>query len=329
VRQGATIAIALLYAALTANAQETTETFKPNGKPIIRVFTNAHTTFTNETNAAAFEITRAYLGYEHHFSKELSGTAILDVADPGAGSLQMTAYLKNAFLSYRHNNLLVNFGMIPTTQFLVQENFWGNRYVEKVFQDAYGQNPSADLGASVSYQFSTVVSADLAIENGEGYKKIQSDDKFKTAIGLTINPVKELTIRTVVDVMGQGTSQQRTFAGFVGYQNKKLSWGAEYNYQKNYKFVSGQNFYGPSIYGAYKFSKKAKLYGRFDDLKSDKLPGETNPWNYGKDGQLLMLGFEYTAAPGIKLSPNIRSWNPENASIPSSTMLYLNFDIKF
>lgn len=318
----------MLCLAVVSNAQESTDTFKPNGKPIIRVFTNAHTTFTNGTNTAAFEITRAYLGYEHHFSKELTGTVIMDVGNPGVGSLQMTAYLKNAFLNYKHNNLSVNFGLMPTTQFKLQEDFWGNRYVEKVFQDAYGFNPSADLGASVSYQFGKAFSADLSVENGEGYKKLQADNKFKTALGLTFNPVKELTVRGVADVMGQGTAQS-TYAGFIGYKNDKFSLAGEYNYQKNYKFVSGQDYYGPSFYGSINLSKKAKIFARYDDLKSATLTGQANGWNYSNDGQLLMAGVEYAPASGIKLSPNFRSWNPANSANPSSTMLYLNCDIKF
>lgn len=327
-KKAAVIALALLGIAAATNAQEKTDTFKPNGKPIIRVFSNAHTTFSDGTNTAAFEVTRVYLGYEHHFSDELSGTVIYDVANPGVGGLHMTAYLKNAFLNYNHNNLSVNFGMIPTTQFKVQEDFWGNRYVEKVFQDAYGFASSADLGASVSYKLSDIVSADLAITNGEGYKKVQADNKFKTAVGLTVTPVKELTIRGMADAMGQGTAQN-TFAGFVGYKTAKFALAGEYNYQKNYKFVSGQNFYGPSFYGSLNLSKKAKFYARYDDLKSSDMIGSNVGWNHASDGQLFMAGFEYAPVSGIKLSPNYRGWSPADRSLPYASMLYLNCDIKF
>ena len=188
--------VAIGFSSFVAKAQDTNATFTPSGKPIIRVFTDARTTFTDAvgttaaTNSAAFEINRAYLGYEYHFTQDITGTVIYDVGNPGVGSLLNTAFLKNAFLNYKHKNLSVNFGMMPTTQFAVQESFWGNRYVEKVFQDKYGFNPSADMGASATYKFGNVISADVSVENGEGYKKVQADNKFKTALGLPLTRLK-------------------------------------------------------------------------------------------------------------------------------------------
>ncbi len=335
--------LAVFCIAILAMSQEpevVKEAFKPNGKPIIRVFSNAHTTFSDGTSTSAFEVTRVYLGYEHHFSQEFSGTVIYDVADPGnlgvkdsngkvaIPSLQMTAYLKNAFLNYKHENLSVNFGMMPTTQFKVQEDFWGNRYLAKVFQDEYGFASSADLGASAAYKFSDIFSADVAITNGEGYKKLQADNKFKTAVGLTVNPIKELTIRGLADFMGKD-STQITYAGFVGYKASKFALGAEYNYQKNNKMISDNNFFGTSFYGSVNISKKTKFFARYDDLQSNTPSGKTADWNLGKDGKLLLAGFEYAPTSGIKLSPNFRYWNPANGSKANISTVMLNCEIKF
>lgn len=320
--------LAVSCIAFLSMSQEPKEAFNPNGKPIIRVFSNAHTTFSDGKNTSGFEVTRVYLGYEHHFSNDFSGTVIYDVANPGVGGLQMTAYLKNAFLNYKHKDLAVNFGMIPTTQFKVQEDFWGNRYLAKVFQDEYGFAASADLGASVSYKLNKIVSADLAINNGEGYKKIQADTKFKTAFGLTLNPVKELTIRGMADVMGQGTAQT-TYAGFIGYKAGKVAVAGEYNYQKNHAFVADNNYFGTSFYASLDLSKKAKFFARYDDLKSNTPSGKTADWNLASDGQLFLAGFEFTPVSGIKLSPNYRGWNPALSTKAFTSTLMLNCDIKF
>ncbi|MDP2338323.1 MAG: hypothetical protein Q8N05_18110 [Bacteroidota bacterium] len=306
-------------------SQEPKEAFKPNGKPIIRVFSNFHSTFSDGSSLSAFEITRVYLGYEHHFSKEFSGTVVYDVANPGVGKLQMTAFVKNAFLNYEHNNLSVDFGIIPTTQFKVQESFWGYRYLEKVFQDEYGLAASADLGTSVAYKISDKVSVDVAMTNGEGYKSLQADNIFKTAFGLTISPVKSLTLRGMADVM----NTQNTYAGFVGYKADNFSLAVEYNYQKNHGMVSGKDSFGPSIYGTYKVSKKANFFARFDDLQSNTLSGQTANWDVAKDGKLFMAGFEYSPVSGVKLSPNYRGWSPAQSSQAFSSTLMLNCEIKF
>ncbi|HZL10141.1 MAG TPA: hypothetical protein VFC65_09095 [Prolixibacteraceae bacterium] len=310
---------------LVAMSQEPKEAFKPYGKPMIRVFSNFHSTFSDGDSQSAFEVTRVYLGYEHHFSEEFSGTVVYDVANPAAGKLEMTAFVKNAFLNYKHSNVSVDFGIIPTTQFKVQESFWGYRYLGKVFQDEYSFAASADLGTSVSYQFNNFVSADVAITNGEGYKKLQSDNIFKTAFGLTLNPVKSLTIRGMADFM----DNQSTYAGFVGFKTNKFSLGAEYNYQKNHLMVAGTDYFGPSFYGTVIVSKKAKFFARYDDLQSNTPSGATEDWNIANDGQLFLAGFEYSPVSGIKLSPNYRGWNPAQSSQNFIFTLMLNCEIKF
>lgn len=317
--------LAVSCIAFLSMSQEPKEAFNPNGKPIIRVFSNAHTTFSDGKNTSGFEVTRVYLGYEHHFSNDFSGTVIYDVANPGVGGLQMTAYLKNAFLNYKHKDLSVNFGMMPTTQFKIQEDFWGNRYLAKVFQDEYGFAASADLGTSVAYKFNDIVSADVALTNGEGYKSLQSDNIFKTAFGLTLNPVKSLTVRGMVDVM----NIQNTYAGFVGFKGGKFSLAAEYNYQKNHLMVDGSDYFGPSFYGIINLSKKANFFARFDDLQSNTPSGKTENWNIAKDGKLFMAGFEYSPVSGIKLSPNYRGWSPAQSSQAFTSTLMLNCEIKF
>lgn len=315
----------VLVITFLAMSQETKEAFTPNGKPILRVFSNFNSTFSDGNSASAFDITRVYLGYEHHFSKEFSGTVVYDVANPSVGKLQMTAFVKNAFLNYEKDNLSVDFGIIPTTQFKVQEGFWGYRYLLKSFQDEYSFASSADLGTSVTYAFSKAVSADLAITNGEGYKTLQSDNIFKTAFGLTLTPVKTLTLRGMVDFM----DNQSTYAGFVGLKTGNLSLAAEYNYQKNQGMVDGKDYFGPSVYSTLQLSKKSKIYARVDDLKSNTLSGATANWNVAKDGTLFMAGFEYAPVKGIKVSPNYRGWSPAQSSQAFKSTLMLNLEIKF
>jgi hypothetical protein len=315
----------VLCIAFMAMSQENKEAFKPHGKPIIRVYSNFHSTFSDGNSASAFEVTRVYLGYEHSFSEDFSGTVVFDVADPAVGKLQMTAFVKNAYLNYKHDNLSFDFGMIPTTYYKVQEGFWGYRYLQKVFQDEFGLNPSADLGTSVTYKFTGAICADVALYNGEGYKKLQGDNIFKTAFGLTIIPVKELTVRGIIDVM----DNESTYAGFFGYKGSKLSLAAEYNYQKNHSMTAGQDIFGPSFYGTVNLSKKAKFFARFDDLQSNTTSGEEENWNIAKDGKLLLAGFEFAPVSGIKISPNYRGWSPAKSSMPYVSTLMLNCEIKF
>lgn len=307
---------------------QTTDEFKPGGRPTMRIFSNYHSTFSDGETASAFELTRVYLGYQHQFSKELFGAAVLDVGNPGVGSLQMTAYVKNAFLRYRKNGLDVNFGLIATNQFKIQEDNWGYRYHEKSLQDEFGFNSSADLGVSVAYQFSEVISADVILANGEGYKKLQNDSVFRTGFGVTLNPVRKLTGRVYYDFSSKEHTQS-SLATFIGYEADQFRLGAEYNKQFNWRFQEDQDWSGVSFYATYHLAKKVKLFARYDKLYSNTLVGETEAWNLSNDGQVFIAGLEFAPVKGVKLAPRYKGWSPDDAGQPISSSLYLNCEIRF
>ncbi|HKJ43362.1 MAG TPA: hypothetical protein VKA27_14790 [Sunxiuqinia sp.] len=312
--------MAMMCFALTGKSQN--DEFKPGGKPFMKIFSNYHTTFSDGASNSAFQLERWYFGYEYQFSENLSAKANLDIGDPGVGGLKMTAYVKNAYLKYRVENLTVNFGLIGTNQFSLQEHAWGLRYVAKSFQDANKFNASADLGVSASYRFSDFLSADVIIANGEGYKKVQADSTFRYGIGATINPVKKLTARVYYDFSSKDYTQS-SIATFVGYAADNFSIGAEYNKQLNHGFVNGHDISGTSFYATVKASKKLKLFARYDDLTS------ASDWNSSKDGQLYIAGLEYAPVKGIKFSPNFKGWSPADSNKAFSSSIFLNCEIKF
>ena len=77
------------------------EEFQPSGAPLAKIYSNFHSSF--DGSSTAFQITRAYFGYQYHMSKQFTGKVLLDVGTPyvsindsikAAGSLNLTAYLK-------------------------------------------------------------------------------------------------------------------------------------------------------------------------------------------------------------------------------------------
>jgi len=309
------------------NAQ-TTPDFVPYGKPLVLIFTDVSSTISKDEYSKSFNITRAYLGYEYSFTKNISTRINLDVADPGVGKLQMTAYIKNAFLQYKTEKLAIRFGMIPTLAYTVQEKTWGYRYIYKTFQDQYNFNPSADLGASVEYSPAKFISLDLSFLNGEGYKRIQADSTFKTTAGVTIRPFKGFMLRAYYDMMDHNYNQT-TLAFFAGYTYKTFKAGLEYSDQKNNGMLNDHDFSGVSLYSSIAVAKKFSVFARYDNLKSAATEGETLPWNNTRDGQLFMTGFDYSPTPGIKIAPNFQGWSPRDSSLPFASTIALNFEIKF
>lgn len=321
--------LALVGMTTTAFGQEPTEEFKPNGKPLALVFTNFHTATTDGTTTPEFENTRAYLGYEYNFSPNFYAKVVFDVGNPkDGGGHELSAFLKNAYVQYKNGNLKAYFGMISTTQFKVSEKLWGNRYMMKSYQDEYKFNSSADLGFNIDYRLADFISVDFSVINGEGYKKIQSDDILRPGLGTTITPLKNVTARVFADQTGKDVKQQ-SLATFLAYSNGKLTLAGEYNYQTNYKMVDGQNQYGTSLYAWYKPKSNWKIFARYDDLNSDALEGESEGWNIEKDGQLMLAGVEYSPVKGVKITPNVRVWNPDMDGAANTTYLYLSAELKF
>ena len=298
------------------------------GKPRALIFSNFHKDFTANNKSSAFEVTRAYLGYEYTFNPEWYGYIVLDVGDPQAGRNQFSAFLKNAFIRYRKSGLTFLFGMVPTTQFKVAEDVWGLRYVDEVFQDLYGFSSSADLGFTVQYQFADFIGADFSVFNGEGYHNLQGDDYMQPAAGITVHPVRVVTARLYADYMG-GTIKQRSYSAFMAYQDNDLTAGAEYNFQQNVDMTEGRDRFGPSFFVTYNLFPNIKAFGRYDFLLSNTPEGENVPWQNNNDGQLIMAGVEYAPLRGIRFTPNYRMWKPEQNTLPMRHSIYLNCEVRF
>ncbi len=319
--------VSIIFLTGAGLAQETS-TFTPGGKPFALVYTNLHYTTSGGEGSPAFEIKRAYLGYDYKFSPNFSAKINIDVDNPGVGKLQMTAFLKNAYLQYSKNKFDFYFGMISTLQFKVQEKFWGKRWIAKSFQDEYKMGPSADIGMSAAYDLSDFASIDAWLVNGEGYKLIQADNSLRAGLGLTLKPAKGLTARIYADHM-KDTAAQQTLATFIGYQAKTFSLAGEYNYQLNNEMKAGNDFSGWSFYTSINLVKSFKFFGRYDNLSSVTKEGADMPWNLSKDGQLFMAGIEFSPIKGVKVAPGFHGWKPANTDKDFVSGLYLNFEYNF
>jgi len=318
--------LVLILLISNAYSQENQNEFTPSGKPFIKVFSNYHSSFTDNDVHSAFEIQRAYMGYAFKMSKNISGKVSLDVGNPGVGKLKMTAYLKNAYFQYKNEGLTTRFGLIGLSQFKLQEKQWGGRYFYKSLQDEHKYGYSADLGLFTSYKFNDIISLDATIANGDGYKSVETDSLLKYSIGVTINPIEGLDIRTYYDYLGDNDAQQ-TLSLYLGYSTDKLKVGAEYNQQFNNKMTADNDMTGLSFYGSYKLNK-VRLFGRFDNLSSAKINSATDPWNYGKDGQGIIGGLEFSPVKGIKIAPNYQAWIPADGK-SIINLAYLSCEIKF
>jgi hypothetical protein len=311
-----------------ASAQ-TDSTFTPYGKPFALIFSDVNYTLNKEGNSKAFELTRAFLGYEYFFSKNITSKINIDLADPGVGELKMTAVIRNAFVQYKSNIFSARIGMIDVDQFSLQQAQWGYRYLYKSFQDAYKFGPPSDLGVAFEYSPAKIISFDLSVLNGEGYKKVQLDSIFKTTLGITFKPFRGFFLRGYYDIMKTNYAQS-SIALTAGYTINRFKTGVEYNMQKNTDMINGEDHSGISVYASLGLAEKFSIFTRYDYLKSafpDDMP-ETGDI-IRNDGQLFIAGFDYTPIRGVKIAPTYFGYAPEDKSLSFTSRIGLYLEVKF
>ncbi|MFZ5430781.1 MAG: porin [Bacteroidota bacterium] len=322
----------LLLYCLVVSSQDSVA-FIPHGKGSGVIFTNFHYGISeSSSDEAAFEIVRAYLGYEHFLSPEFSARLTLDIGSPDDVSpfsrLRRYAYFKFAYGQYQKDNLTLQFGLIGTLHYKLQETLWERRYLRKAFADEYRLGPSADLGALAVYRFSEMLEADLTVMNGEGFTRLQMDDKFKYAAGITLRAPVPLINRFYVDYMKNQVSQM-TYTWVTSYTwRKNLNLVFEYNYQQNFNLQKNRDLYGYSIYGKYNIHPAYQLFARFDMLKSNIPEDSQIPWHLAEDGSALITGIQFIPVKGIKMALNYQDWVPWAANLATRSFIFLDMEIR-
>ena len=320
------MSVVLIIACMSSFGQEEKKKFQITGKPIVTVFANYHAGLGDANKESGFALDRAYLGYQFSLTEKLSGKVVFDMGSTkvDGADLERVAYIKNAMLSWKTGDFTLDFGLIGLEQFNVQEKFWGYRYIMKSFQDEYKFGSSADMGILGRYKFTKWLSADITISNGEGYKKLNGDNKYRYAVGATLFPVKGLTIRAYYDLASKssdadGLKYQQNLAFFAGYKHKLFSLGGEYNQMFNTKSKEDKDQNGFSVYSTVKLAEKFDAFGRYDNLASK------DDWS-SADGQRVLIGIQYSPIKQLKIAPNFSTWNPRDGK--SSSFAYLNIEFK-
>ncbi|MDX2413650.1 MAG: hypothetical protein QNK33_00545, partial [Bacteroidales bacterium] len=152
---------------------------KPQGTPLARIFADYRQQLNGDGSYHGFDVTRAYMGYKYKFDSKLSAQILVDIGKPLSTddvSSKRYAFLKNALIQYKVNsNLTLSAGITEVKGSSVQNSYWGRKYILQPYLFEYDFMNSADLGITVDYKISDMLSFDVGIFNGEGYAKIQAD----------------------------------------------------------------------------------------------------------------------------------------------------------
>lgn len=315
----------MIFTNLSAQQEEF---FKPNGTPEIKIFTSFSTSFSNGESFNKFDVTRAYLGYFYNFSKTMMGRVTYDAGNPSSGKFQFAGYLKYAYLQYHKDKLTVKGGMMLTPQYEYCDKKLGFRYISKTPFLEYGFGEAADIGISFMYEFTSLFSADFVIMNGEGNKLMEADSAFKTGIGLTFIPLKNLSLRGYFDNMKKGNISQQSFGFLMSFEIQRFNLSVLYDFQKNHNLIIDQDYSVISLNSSFLLKNNVKLFARFDNNDSKRINNAATPWNISKDGKQYIAGMEFIPVPGIKISPNFQGWQPADRNKPFISRFFLSMEIR-
>ena len=322
--------ILVIFFSLNIYTQDTNK-----GDIFSTIFWNYNTDLSSGSSKKnSFEVKRVYLGYKFKIDDKISAKVTFDIGKNSAGS-DYTAFLKTAQIDWSlKDNFKLSFGMIGNKQFKYQESIWGYRYLYKTFQDENKFGSSADLGVNGEIKVSENLKMNLFMLNGEGYKNIQDDDGYMKIGGNLIYEISNgLSLKLYYDSEPGNDEFNVTNVGyFIGYDKNKTRVGLEYNKINNAKSYNSpsldNNLSGFSGYISQNFSENSSLFFRYDSLESNIVSGSSEPWNSGKDGKLMILGFEHVVTKGFKLNLNYRNYNYTDNSINNKSMVFINAEIK-
>lgn len=323
----AAFAIILMYHPLKSQNTQN------SGKPIAEIFTDFHYSMKPDVKTTGYTINRAYFGYNYIADENFSATIKLNLGNPD-DVLPVTeprryAFFREASISYKKDNLNLTMGMTTTMLFDFQQRFWAKRYVANTFQSLNNYGPVADLGVVADYKFSDIVDVDLTLMNGEGYYKVQLDNNLKPSFGITVTPISELAFRAYCDIMRMQGIWQKTFVGFAGFKNDKVTIGGEISYKSNLDLVERHNAWGLSGTGAVSLTNKIEFFTRYDYSTSVTVPGDATQWNLSKDGQFLINGFQYTFNKIVKVALDNQVNFPTDKTRSITDLVYINALFKF
>jgi len=302
-------------------------------KPIAEIFTDFHINLNDTSKTNGFGINRAYLGYNFVADKNFSARLIVNLGNPDdviPGTVRRRyAYFREASIIWSNDRLRMALGLTDTRIFKFQQRWWGKRYLASSYQSLNGYGYTADLGFTLDYKFSDVISADISVMNGEGYLELQLDNGVRSSLGIAITPNSNFAFRLYGDFEKKTDIQEVTGIIFAGYRNKILNIGAEASLKTNLDAISSHNAWGLSATGGVNFTEKDEVFIRYDYSTSVTPEGETQQWNYLQDGTFAIIGVQHSFTPNIRLTLDFQGRNPYEEGQANSNLIFLNALFRF
>lgn len=302
------------------------------------IFTGGYYAFKTQNPNAGFDLSTALIGYKFQKSEKLKFTIIYDVTrttngfevfDTSGNSLPIyyfegskyTAYLKMAEIKWQFSkNFSFAAGQLLSERYLTsQDKIWAHRYVLVSMQELFRMGNPADFGMRLEYRKANSFAFTIGANNGDGpFRHQDLEGVIEYTSNLEIYKIKDLLIKTYIALTPATYETENnlktSFSGFVAYQKKKYTLGAEYSYT-HHPLFSKDIYSGVSVFGFYKLTPEWEVFSRFDFVQNSSVV---------KNGSVVVTGIQYQPEQNLFFSVNYRYWMPTDIQ-----QVYLNVGAKF
>ena len=253
------------------------------------------------TGANAFQIRRAYLGYDYNLTPQISAHTVLANEQDQDESGNNTTYLKYMYVEWKNilpqTNILI--GQMPTPAYSLRPfgtaSLWGYRSVERTLLDMHNIDQSTDLGAAIQGNIwqekvsddnltPSIVGYEIMVGNGNAAKP--ETDIFKKFRGTVYASFfkQQLTFGLYADYNRTALSPvimyDNTYKVYADYKSRifKIGFEAfeEFNKNENEYMGEGNTVYstglqqGLSLFLSGKILENLNYFARFDMYNPDK-----------------------------------------------------------
>lgn len=289
-------------------------------------FNNLNNTgLTGIQDLQGFDFRRIYFTYDYRIAEEFSTRFRLESQTlVSVNNTIFLTYIKDAYLKWKDifKGSDFIFGIQPTPAFVVAEDFWNYRSLERTIMDLRRVASSRDLGASLKGKITSSGSVKYWLMYGNGSALGVESDKFKRLYAqIDLQPAEKWRMTLYGDYRFKANKEYQvinedflndalTTDLFIGYTEKdKFTVGLESFWQVTFNdniqdeetqyVVDNRNAVGVSLFGWYKFNEMLVGVGRWD-YYDPNISGD-----YRSDSRnLFIAGLSFILNDKVAIIPN-------------------------
>ena len=280
-----------------------------------------------EEGMHGFTYRRLYLTTDFRFAENFKGRARLEANDGTIGSKGPVPFVKDLYLTWNYTgDHSVTMGVAPPPAFVVSEDLWDYRSLEKTILDLQGIVDSRDFGVRFNGPILSggkVRYAAMVANNEAARPEV---DKYKRGyVQLEVYPTNNLTFTVGADRAGFGDEtslqNQTRISALAGFSNERFAIGVE-PYVTLQEFEVGEDFEatGISVFGRVNITETVELVARADRVREER--------NSVRNETFFLGGLAFKPNGNVRIIPNI--WYFESDQVDTAeTLARLTLDIDF